>query len=126
MQLDVAFLIDWGSAAIRLATPLVLAAVGGVYAERSGVFNIGIEGMMLSGAFVAVAVSYFLGAADPAVASLCAAIAAMLAGGGMAFVHAYLSITRRADQIISGSGDQHPRPGSDEHPLPGGMGIRRT
>jgi len=94
MQLDVAFLIDWGSAAIRLATPLVLAAVGGVYAERSGVFNIGIEGMMLSGAFVAVAVSYFLGAADPAVASICAAIAAMLAGGGMAFVHAYLSITR--------------------------------
>jgi simple sugar transport system permease protein len=103
MQLDVGFLIDWGSAAIRLATPLVLAAVGGVYAERSGVFNIGIEGMMLSGAFVAVAVSYFLGTADPAVASICAAIAAMLAGGGMAFVHAYLSITRRADQIISGA-----------------------
>jgi len=104
MQLDAAFLIDWGSAAIRLATPLALAVVGGVYAERSGVFNIGIEGMMLSGAFVAVAVSFYLGSADPAVASLMAALAAMLAGGAMAFIHAYLSITRRADQIISGAG----------------------
>jgi general nucleoside transport system permease protein len=103
MQLDAAFLTDWGSAAIRLATPLGLAVVGGVYAERSGVFNIGIEGMMLSGAFVSVAVSFFLGSADPAVASLMAAIAAMIAGGGMAFIHAYLSITRRADQIISGA-----------------------
>ncbi len=103
MQLDVAFLTDWGSAAIRLATPLILAVVGGVYAERSGVFNIGIEGMMLSGAFVSVAVSYFVGSADPEAAALLAAIAAMVAGGGMAFVHAYLSITRRADQIISGA-----------------------
>ena len=101
--MTLAFLIDWGSAAIRLATPLVLAVVGGVYAERSGVFNIGIEGMMLSGAFVSVAVSYYLGSADPAVASMLAAFAAMVAGGGMAFIHAYLSITRRADQIISGA-----------------------
>ncbi len=103
MLLDPAFLTDWGSAAIRLATPLVLAAIGGVYAERSGVFNIGIEGMMLSGAFTAVAVSFFLADAGPWIASLLGGLAAMLAGAMMATIHAYLSITRRADQIISGA-----------------------
>lgn len=103
MPLDSAFITDWGSASIRLATPLVLAAVGGVFAERSGVFNIGIEGMMLIGAFTAVAASYYLGAsADPVVVSLLAALAAMLAAGGMAFIHALLTITRRVDQIITG------------------------
>lgn len=104
MPLDPAFITDWGSASIRLATPLILATVGGVFAERSGVFNIGIEGMMLVGAFTAVATSYYLGAsADPAVVSLLAAIAAMLAGGGIAFIHAFLTVTRRVDQIITGA-----------------------
>jgi len=103
MLADVAFVVDWGSAAIRLGTPLVLAAIGGVYAERSGVFNIGIEGTMLIGAFTSVAVSYFLGSMDPALAATLAAGAAMLAGGVTALLHAYLSITRRVDQIITGA-----------------------
>lgn len=103
MPFDTAFIVDWGSASLRLAAPLVLAAIGGVYAERSGVFNIGIEGMMLIGAFTAVAVSYYLTGWDPAVAAALAAITAMLAGAVTALVHAYLSITRRVDQIISGA-----------------------
>lgn len=103
MPFDVAFLTDWGTASLRLATPLVLAAIGGVYAERSGVFNIGIEGMMLIGAFTAVAVSYFLSGADPIAAATIGAVTAMLAGAATALVHAYLSITRKVDQIISGA-----------------------
>lgn len=100
---DAAFLVDWGSAAIRLATPLILATIGGVYAERSGVFNIGIEGTMLIGAFTAVAVSYYLSALDPGLAAVLAAGSAMLAGAATALLHAYLSITRRVDQIITGA-----------------------
>jgi general nucleoside transport system permease protein len=100
---DAAFIADWGGAAIRLATPLILATIGGVYAERSGVFNIGIEGTMLTGAFTSVAVSYYLAAMDPALAAALAAGAAMLAGGAISLLHAYLSITRRVDQIITGA-----------------------
>lgn len=104
MPIDPAFLTDWGSASIRLATPLILATVGGVYAERSGVFNIGIEGMMLVGAFTAVATSYYVGASgDSAVVWILAAIASMAAGGGISFIHAFLTVTRRVDQIITGA-----------------------
>lgn len=103
MLFDAAVIGDWGSASVRLAVPLILAAIGGVYAERSGVFNIGIEGTMLIGAFTAVAVSYYLTSLDPVLASALATLAAMIAGAATACVHAYLSITRRVDQIITGA-----------------------
>ncbi len=100
---EAAFLTDWGSASIRLATPLILAVVGGVFAERSGVFNIGIEGMMLVGAFTSVATSYYLGpVADPLAVAAASALAAMLAGAGFALLHAALTVTRGVDQIITG------------------------
>ena len=70
---------------------------GDVFAERSGVFNIGMEGMMLTGAFVAVTGSYYTDNV------LLAAVTAMLAGGVLSLVHAYVTITRRANQIISGA-----------------------
>ena len=97
MPVDAKFWFDWIEASIRLATPLVLVAMGGVFAERSGVFNIGMEGMMLTGAFVAVTGSYYTGNV------LLAAVTAMLAGGVLSLVHAYVTITRRANQIISGA-----------------------
>lgn len=97
MPIDTAFLTDWGTASIRLATPLALTAMGGVYSERSGVFNIGMEGMMLSGAFVAIATSYYTGSV------IAAAVAAMAAGALLSLVHAYLAISRRANQIIVGA-----------------------
>ena len=84
------------SSVIR-ATPIAFAALAGLYSERSGVVNIGIEGMMLMGAFVSVVVAsltknLFLGV-----------IAGILAGTLMGALHAVLSIKYRVNQIISGT-----------------------
>jgi general nucleoside transport system permease protein len=82
-------------AAVVSTTPLLLAALGGVIAERSGVMTIGLEGYMLSGAFAAVAVSASLGRW----AGLFAAIAA---GAAIAGIHATLCVTMRVNQIVAG------------------------
>jgi simple sugar transport system permease protein len=89
----------WSSliaATLRWATPLTFAAIGGMFSERSGVVNIALEGMMLAGAFFGVwgAVRF-----DHWWWGL---VAAMIAGGGFALIHAFFSIHLRADQIVSG------------------------
>jgi general nucleoside transport system permease protein len=84
------------AAMLRYATPLGFAAMGGIFSERSGVVNIGLEGMMLSGAFFGI-----LGADkfdSWPIGLLCAA----LSGGAFALVHAFFAIHLRADQIVSG------------------------
>ena len=82
--------------AIQETALLLLPALGGVISERSGVVNIAMEGMMLAGAFAAVVCD--LAWHNPWLAAL----AAILAGGFMALIHAVISIRFRADQIISG------------------------
>ena len=84
------------AAMLRFATPLVLAAMGGMLCERSGVINIGLEGMMLMGAFFGIF------AADQAGSWFVGALAGMAAGGALAIVHAVFSIALRADQVVSG------------------------
>ncbi len=88
---------DWLAASIRLAAPLMLAGAGGLFTERVGIFNIGIEGAMLIGAMAAIWGSLVTGNI------ILATLFAMLIGGLVALVHAYLTITRRADQIVSGA-----------------------
>ena len=81
---------------LMYSTPLIFGALGGVISERSGVINIGIEGMMTIGAFVGAAVGYYSG--NPWAGLLCAGIA----GGALALLHGIASISFRADQTISG------------------------
>lgn len=89
-------LINLLQAGIRLGAPLLLVSVGEIYSERTGVINIGIEGTMLVGALTAVAVSFFTGNV------YLAALIAMIFGAIFALGHAYLTVTRRANQIVSG------------------------
>jgi len=84
------------AAMLRYATPLAFAAMGGIFSERSGVVNIGLEGMMLSGAFFGI-----LGA-DKLNSWPLGLLCAALAGGTFALIHAFFAIHLRADQIVSG------------------------
>ena len=83
---------------LRFATPLIFGAMGGVLSERSGVINIGLEGMMLMGAFFGIFGadlfgSWFLGI-----------LVGVASGALMGLVHAFVSIHLRADQVVSGTG----------------------
>jgi simple sugar transport system permease protein len=92
--------VVWGAlfaAMLRYATPLAFAALGGLFSERSGVVNIGLEGMMLMGAFFAVWGSDVTGS------WVLAVLIALAAGGLMGLLHAIFSVTLRSDQIVGGT-----------------------
>lgn len=95
--MDNFFTIDLLTRILRMSAPLIFAALGGLICERSGVVNIALEGLMLIGAFFAVAGSYWTGSAW---AGLLIGILAATAG---AAVHAIWSITFRGDQIVVGT-----------------------
>jgi general nucleoside transport system permease protein len=85
------------AAMLRFATPLAFAAMGGIFSERSGVVNIGLEGMMISGAFFGI-----LGA-DKLNSWALGLLCAIAAGAAFALVHAFFAIHLRADQIVGGT-----------------------
>ena len=99
------FTLSLIASTIRLATPLVLAALGGLFSERSGVINIALEGKMLAGAFTAAAVTYAadtrlgMGAASPWIGLL----GGMIAGLFIAVIYAVSCIKFKSDQVVSGA-----------------------
>ena len=82
--------------AIRLSTPLIFAALGGLFSERSGVINIALEGLMLAGAFTAAVATYELH--NPFLGMFCG----ILAGAALAYIYAVSCIKFQADQVVAG------------------------
>ncbi len=94
--LQASILMSVAAAAIRIATPLLLAALGELVAERSGVYNMGLEGMMLMGAFTGYLGAYQSGSLWFGVFVAC------FTGAMMALVFAFLVITLKVEQIVTG------------------------
>jgi general nucleoside transport system permease protein len=94
-------LVVVAASAVVYGTPLLYAAIGELLAERSGVLNLGVEGMMLMGAVMGFWTVQHVDGNGPAVLAL-AVLVAMVAGGAMAAIHAFLVVTLRASQIVSG------------------------
>lgn len=91
--------MDWViilQAGVASGTVLVFATIGEIFAERSGVLNLGVEGMMLIGAMSAFSVAVATG--NPWIGLL----VAMLAAGLLSQIHAFITITLQADQVVSG------------------------
>ncbi|AFZ68466.1 ABC transporter permease [Deinococcus peraridilitoris] len=102
-MLDQLLTLAFFATAVRFTVPLLLAALGGLFSERSGVVNIALEGLIifgaLAGAVITLSLDPFLGELSPWVGWL----GGMLVGGLIAWIHAVVSIKYRADQIISGT-----------------------
>jgi simple sugar transport system permease protein len=90
------FMLDALRAAIPAGTPLLLGTLGEIYAERSGVLNLGVEGMMIMGAVAGFGTTLATGSPWLGLAM------AALVGGLLALIHAFVSITLRANQVVSG------------------------
>lgn len=86
------------TATIRIATPIALAAMGGAFSERAGIINIGLEGMILSGAFMAVAGSFYTGSPWIGVGF------AIIGGGVLGAFFAYFAISLKANHVVAGVG----------------------
>jgi general nucleoside transport system permease protein len=96
MQDWLAVLLPTLAGTLRVATPLMLCAMGGLFSERSGIVDVGLEGKMLMAAFFAAAVSSVTGSAWGGVA------AAIAAAEAMALLHGAACITYRGNQVVSG------------------------
>jgi ABC-type uncharacterized transport system permease subunit len=94
--LHVVFNVNTFVAAIRISTPIALAAVGGAFSERAGIINIGLEGMILFGAFAGVLGSFFSGSPWAGV------LLAIVFGGLLGYVLALFTLRFRADHVVAG------------------------
>ncbi|HPR34458.1 MAG TPA: ABC transporter permease [Anaerolineaceae bacterium] len=94
MTIDI--IVDWLQATLRWGAPLIIVSIGEVYAERSGVINMGIEGIMLFGALAGVAVSFLTENV------LLAALFSIFLGALFGLAVAYLTVSRRTNQVVTG------------------------
>ncbi|NMA15085.1 MAG: ABC transporter permease [Clostridia bacterium] len=90
------FLVSMLATAVTAGTPILLASLGEMVAEKAGNLNLGVEGMMLVGAVTGFMINVYV--QNPWIGVL----AAMIAGGTTALIHAFLTITLRANQVVSG------------------------
>lgn len=107
MELDAIFTASVFASAIRLATPYIFAALGETFAQRSGILNLGVDGMMLMGAFTgfyAVFITQQDGALSEPLSLLFGVFIALIVGGLMGLAMAFVSVTLKAKQGISGIG----------------------
>ena len=95
-MLDIFFGVETISSTIRLSVPLVLACLAGLWSERSGIVDIGLEGKMLAAAFAAAAAASYFG--SPWIALLIAIFVSI----GFSLIHGYASINQRGNQVVSG------------------------
>ena len=90
------WIITTFSRSLAYGTPLLLGTLGEIYAERSGVLNLGVEGMMIMGAYSAFTTAYITG--NPWLGILVAAVV----GGAFSLIHAFACVTLKANQVVSG------------------------
>ncbi|MBD2251023.1 ABC transporter permease [Nostoc parmelioides] len=90
------FFSDYLVASLNLSVPLAFAALGGMYSERSGVLNIALEGMLITGAFTSAVATLYTG--NPWFSVLCA----LITGGLVGLLHAFLCVTLYVNQLVSG------------------------
>src|SRR5438876_8312724 len=101
MSVNHSLIVSVLAQAVTYGTPILFAALGELLAERSGVLNLGVEGMMLVGAVMGFWAVQRVGGPSGVVLPLAIGVAA-LAGAAIALIHAFLVITLRANQIVSG------------------------
>jgi general nucleoside transport system permease protein len=89
-------MIEFLAASIRIATPLLLAALGGILSERAGVFAVGLEGMMLAGAFAATVAAWACGGAGMGI------VLALVGGAAIGLAVAIVAVRFRADNMVTG------------------------
>ena len=94
--MDMNFFSDYLTSTIHLTIPLAYAALGGLYSERSGILNIALEGMLITGAFTSAVATFYTGNVWIGV------VAALVAGALIGLLHAFLCVTLRVNQLVSG------------------------
>lgn len=94
--MSAALLINWIQATLTWSTPLIICAMGEVFSERSGVINMGVEGIMLFGALCGVSVCFY------SQSQMLAIMAAIILGALLGLIIAFLTVSRRTNQVVTG------------------------
>ncbi|MCP4516722.1 MAG: ABC transporter permease, partial [Delftia sp.] len=94
--MDIDLLVSILTVTVQAGTSLVFASIGEIFTERSGVLNLGLEGIMIMGALSGFAAAFH------SQSLIVALLAAMLVGALLAALHAFLCVSLRADQVVSG------------------------